>query len=147
MDQNAAVSLVRDLSARLSAVVEELGDHVGTVGMNGTDRAASPIATARRLAAERRERRRFLPEDLFHEPAWDMLLALYLAHHERRVMNVKTLVAAADAPITTSQRWIDHLAKAGLVTRVTDPVDRRRIEVSLSETALKSLNGYLAAIG
>ena len=62
-------------------------------------------------------------------------------------MNVKTLVSAADAPVTTSQRWIDHLAKLGLVTRVVDPTDRRRIEVTLSQTGLEAIDGYLKAIG
>lgn len=75
-----------------------------------------------------------------------MLLALYVADHERRIMNVKTLVGSADAPVTTSQRWIDHLAKLGLIDRVTDPIDRRRIEVSLSDSGRKAIEGYLAAI-
>jgi len=49
--------------------------------------------------------------------------------------------------VTTSQRWIDHLAKLGLVTRVVDPTDRRRIEVTLSQTGLEAIDGYLKAIG
>lgn len=107
---------------------------------------ASFAAAAQRLIDERTIRRRFLSDDLFHEPAWDMLLALYVAQHGQRVMNVKTLVRASQAPITTSQRWIDHLATLGLVTRVTDPADRRRIEVSLSETGLRALEEYLRAL-
>lgn len=148
MDQDSVVSLIKDLSARLSAIAEEFAsraDRMDAAAQDGP--TASPTATARRLIEERRARRRFLAEDLFHEPAWDMLLALYLAHREQRVVNVKTLVAAADAPVTTSQRWIDHLGKLGLVERVTDPVDRRRIEVSLSEAGRRALEDYLTAIG
>ena len=61
-------------------------------------------------------------------------------------MNVKTLVASADAPVTTSQRWIDHLAKLRLVDRITDPADRRRIEVSLSLLGAEAIEGYLSAL-
>ena len=144
MDQDSVVALIKDLSAKLSAVAEEFGSRAKEVQAEGG--AASPTATARRLLGERSMRRRFVSEDLFHEPAWDMLLALYLAHHENRVMNVKTLVAATQAPVTTSQRWIDHLGKLGLITRVVDPADRRRLEVSLSETGLQAMEAYLAAI-
>ena len=144
LDQNSVASQLKDLSARLSAVAEEFAGGGGNV--KRADDAAPPVAVARRLIEERRLRRRFVSEDLFHEPAWDMLLALHVAHHEGRVVNVKTLVAAADAPVTTSQRWIDHLGKLGLVTRVVDPADRRRIEVSLSEVGLNALEEYLAAI-
>lgn len=147
VDQDSVVSLIKDLSAKLSAVAEEFGNRADRMNEAGRPAAAPPSDTARRLIEERRLRRRFMSADLFHEPAWDMLLALYLAQHEGRVMNVKTLVAAADAPVTTSQRWIDHLGKLGLVTRVVDPIDRRRIEVSLSESGLKALEGYLAAVG
>lgn len=146
MDQDPVVSLIKDLSAKLSAVADDFSGRVSQVTAAPRD-AVDPVAVARRLIDERRQRRRFLPEDLFHEPAWDMLLALYLAHHENKVMNVKTLVGTADAPVTTSQRWIEHLAKLALVTRVVDPADRRRIEVALSITGLESVENYLKAIG
>jgi DNA-binding MarR family transcriptional regulator len=149
------VALIKDMTAKLSAVADEFSmradqvhtDHPATP-LNGATAAPvrEPITVCRRLLEERRLRRRHLPADLFHEPAWDMLLALYVADHERRIMNVKTLVGSADAPVTTSQRWIDHLAKLGLIDRVTDPIDRRRIEVSLSDSGRKAIEGYLAAI-
>lgn len=153
MNEEAVVSLIKDLTARLSAVAEEFSGRVEQVdtpepAATGTTGTAATLAQkARTLADQRRLRRRSLPAELFHEPAWDMLLALYLAWHANKVMNVKTLVSAADAPVTTSQRWIDHLAKLGLVTRVVDPTDRRRIEVTLSHTGLEAIDGYLKAIG
>lgn len=149
MGQDSVVLLIKDLTAKLAAVAEEFAGRAEQVepAAAGTGLPAAPAARAAALIEQRRLRRGFLPEELFHEPAWDMLLALFVAHHEGRVVNVKTLVASADAPVTTSQRWIDHLAKLGLVDRVVDPLDRRRIEVSLSEAGLRALERYLAALG
>lgn len=147
VDQGAVVPLLEEVSAKLSALADDVAGRVASAGAADGGGSAPPLAVAQRLMGERRLRRRFLSEDLFHEPAWDMLLALYVAHREARVMNVKTLVAAAGAPVTTSQRWIDHLGKLGLVTRVVDPVDRRRLEVSLSDEGLQAVEGYLAAVG
>ncbi len=62
-------------------------------------------------------------------------------------MNVKTLVASAHAPVTTSQRWIDHLHKLKLIDRVIDPIDRRRIELSLSDSGYTAVTAYLKRLG
>lgn len=154
MKQEAVIALINDLTTRLSAVAAEIGvvpEQPATAPMvtipackeNAEFGSVKRRAQATRMLDERRARRDFLPEELFHEPAWDMLLALYIAHVDRRTLNVKTLVACADAPVTTSQRWIDHLAKLGLVDRVIDPVDRRRVEVSLSDTGTQAIGLYL----
>ncbi|WP_244646859.1 MarR family winged helix-turn-helix transcriptional regulator [Sphingomonas sp. CFBP 8760] len=105
------------------------------------------IDAVRELIDQRRLRHRFLPSELFHEPAWDMLLVLYVCWHENRVINVKALVGLVGAPVTTGQRWIDHMSKLGLVIRTADMIDRRRIEVSISDTGRRLLEQYLGEIG
>lgn len=153
MSDDNVVALIKDLTAKLSAVAQEFSGRADQVdagqepaGEGGSAPAITLLDRARTQIEHRRLRRRFLPEELFHEPAWDMLLALYVADQDGAVMNVKTLVSCADAPVTTSQRWIEHLAKLRLVTRVVDPIDRRRIEVSLSPEGLKAMEVYLAAL-
>jgi len=140
----SVVALIKDLTAKLAVVANGIDERIGHEAPPSS--TATPLNRARALIEQRRLRRRFLPEELFHEPAWDMLLALYVASHDHRVMNVKTLVSSADAPVTTSQRWIEHLAKLGLVRRMVDPIDRRRIEVSLSDDGRRAIEAYLAAI-
>ncbi|MDR6128481.1 DNA-binding MarR family transcriptional regulator [Sphingomonas sp. SORGH_AS802] len=140
----SVVALIKDLTAKLAVVANGIDERIGHEAPPAS--TATPLNRARALIEQRRLRRRFLPEELFHEPAWDMLLALYVASHDHRVMNVKTLVSSADAPVTTSQRWIEHLAKLGLVRRMVDPIDRRRIEVSLSDDGRRAIEAYLAAI-
>ena len=134
---DTVAALAKDLTARLADIADECArgaDQLATPAgaLVGDADDAALVATAQTLLDQRRARSRFLPPELFHEPAWDMLLALFVAQHERRVMNVKTLVGYSEAPVTTSQRWIDHLHKLGLIERIVDMVDRRRIEVQLS---------------
>lgn len=156
MEQESVIALIRDLTSRLSAVATEFGDRAerAVSAEAGTTEVAVGVAApppsrrtlAERLIAERRARRTYFAPDLFHEPAWDMLLALYIANEEGRILNVKALVGSSDAPVTTSQRWIDHLHKLRLIDRVGDPDDRRRVEISLSDTGLVAIERYLDAV-
>lgn len=147
MADETVINLVKDLTTTLSSLADEFGTRAGRLLPELDDAQHDGPNTRRRLAeqllARRQARFNYFPADLFHEPAWDMLLALYLAHDDGRLMNVKALVASASAPATTSQRWIEHLAKLKLVDRVVDPDDRRRIEVSLSGTGVDSVEAYL----
>ena len=88
-------------------------------------------------------RKRFLPPSLFHEPAWEILLALFVSERDKQTLNVKQLVSLIDAPPTTSQRWIDQLVHMKLLQRKVDVNDRRRLEISLSETGFQSVERYL----
>ena len=71
------------------------------------------------------------------------MLSLFVAQRRGKTLNVKHLVEEVDAPVTTSQRWIDTLAHMKLIQRFTDANDRRRIELSLSDTAMSALERYL----
>nr|WP_243848373.1 hypothetical protein [Sphingomonas insulae] len=137
----------------MSAIAVEFGTradrlaHESDSGVPMGAAALDPRELAKQLLAQRMARFDHFPAELFHEPAWDMLLALFVAHEERRTMNVKTLVASAQAPVTTSQRWIDHLHKLKLIDRVIDPVDRRRMEISLSDSGYTAITAYLRRLG
>lgn len=161
MAGESIAGLVKDLTAQLSAIASEFGaraDRIAEANVVRDDRdppdrdeagVAAPDARelAKQLLAQRMARFDHFPAELFHEPAWDMLLALFVAHEERRTMNVKTLVGSAHAPVTTSQRWIDHLHKLKLIDRVIDPVDRRRMEISLSDGGYAAITAYLRRMG
>ncbi len=147
VSNEAAIGLVNELATRLSGIVEEFGRRTDSLvaascETDGPDEETL-IRIAGRLIDQRKRRRNFLPDELFHEPAWDMLLSLFVAYRRRQTLNIKSLVSTADAPVTTSQRWIEHLDKLGLITRVIDPADRRRIEVSLNESGHNAMTRYL----
>jgi hypothetical protein len=148
--------LIRDLSTKLGDIAGEFSSRADriiasgrAVGRHSVDPSAPVdlVARARDQLAVRKARRRFFPADLFHEPAWEMLVALFIIYKTDHSMNVKALVSCSDAPATTSQRWIDHLHKSGLIDRVTDTVDRRRIDISLSDRGYDAMVRYLKEIG
>ncbi len=76
---------------------------------------------------------RFFDQDLFADPAWDMLLDLTAARAEHLRVSVTSLCIASGVPTTTALRWIKLLEQAGLVKRIEDDTDRRRAFVTLTE--------------
>ena len=94
----------------------------------------------------RRMRNAFFGEDLFGDPAWDMLLDLYAAHLEGVRVSVSSLCIAAAVAPTTALRWITRLTEAGVFERNPDPADRRRAFLMLSARSLKAMNAYVAAM-
>jgi DNA-binding MarR family transcriptional regulator len=149
---DTVVGLMRELTAKLSVIAQDYDQRLDGMAEpieqadDVAPNSAALIARAQTLLAERRLRRHHLPAELFHEPAWDMLLALFIAHDDDQPMNIKALVGMADAPVTTSQRWIEHLYKLRLIERVIDPTDRRRVEISLSEVGHDAVATYLKAV-
>jgi hypothetical protein len=143
VSQESIVGLVKDLTTQLSAIAAEFGTRADRLNENERGGAATgdgtpprPRELAKQLLAQRVTRFDHFPAELFHEPAWDMLLALFIAQ-----------VASANAPVTTSQRWIDHLHKLKLIDRVIDPIGRRRMEISLSDSGNAAVLAYLRQLG
>ncbi|MEO5866655.1 MAG: MarR family winged helix-turn-helix transcriptional regulator [Sphingomonas sp.] len=100
---------------------------------------------ARRLYRERRARTTAFHHwrSLFGEPAWDILLELYVAGAAGHAVCVGNACIAADVAQTTGLRWVGKLEKLGLVTRHDDPADGRRGLVALTGRGRNEMEGYL----
>jgi hypothetical protein len=79
-------------------------------------------------------------------PIWDMLLDLYLAHHERREVYLWPLCMAANTPLSTAHRKIGEMERHGLVVRDLSARDRRRIGIKMSEEGLSTISRLLDRI-
>ena len=90
----------------------------------------------------RRARSDSLPVDFFGEPAWQMLLELYIAHYREEQFTVTNLCLASNEPQTTALRWIDILEGHGYVCRTSASYDKRLKIVSLSESAIDRLDHF-----
>lgn len=101
------------------------------------------VALARKFYQLRRRRSAYFDPMLFAEPAWDMLLDLYIAHSERRKVAVLTACLGAAAPQTTAIRWMRVLEMNGLILRETDSNDARRIYVRLTDPAARMMRSLL----
>lgn len=100
----------------------------------------------RALIRMRRLRERFLPENLFADPAWDMMLDLFAARLAGERVSVSSLCIAAAVPPTTALRWIGQLTDRGIFQRVDDPVDGRRAFIELSDKAAQALSAWAQAV-
>nr|WP_298927687.1 winged helix DNA-binding protein [uncultured Erythrobacter sp.] len=101
---------------------------------------------ARDLYVARRKRESIFGDgELFGEPAWDILLDLYVAYVERKKVSVSSACIGSAAPSTTGLRWLGILSEQELVTREHDPEDQRRVLVRLSEKGLKAMDTYFAS--
>lgn len=102
--------------------------------------------TIRQMIRARRVREQYFGDEIFADPAWDMLLDLTAARLEGQPVAVSSLCIAAAVPPTTELRWIKAMTEMGLFERVADPNDRRRIFIELSPRAMEAMVKCLAAI-
>jgi len=101
----------------------------------------------RRIVRQRQLRARFFDDDLFADPAWDMLLDLSAARAEHARVSVSSLCIASGVLPTTALRWIGQMSEAGLFERVEDDTDRRRAFIVLTDRAADAMAHYFAEFG
>lgn len=101
------------------------------------------LAFAKAQYAFRRRREAIVGLDIFAEPAWDMLLDLYIQRGERRAVSVHSLCIAAAVPATTALRWIGKLAELGLIERRRAASDARVVLLSLTDAGLETIERCL----
>jgi hypothetical protein len=115
----------------------------GGEATEATERRALALAVARALLALQTSRGRVVGAALFCDPAWDMLLDLFVATAEDRAVCVSSLCLAANVPVSTAHRWVQALARTGAITRREDPLDRRRVFVELPSSVAAAIEAEL----
>lgn len=113
--------LARDVPPALEAL-----ERIGTIAREALNASAPQdgldglYRRAKALHAERRCRDRAFEgcSDLFLEPAWDILLDLFVAEHEDRAVTVDVACLAARVSRSTSIRYLTLLEKRGLIEGV-----------------------------
>ena len=99
-------------------------------------------AFASKVYETRRIRSRFFPDDLFSEPAWDILLLLYGVERSQERLSVSAVCASVGAPATTVLRWIEKLEHASLVSRQKHPTDKRVSWLHLTQDCISRLDQF-----
>ena len=103
-------------------------------------------ATLRAIIGARSLRNRFFPSQIFADPAWDILLDLARAKLEGQQVSVSSVCIAASVPMSTALRWVKQMTDANLLRRWTDPKDRRRDLIALTESTADRMREYLAMV-
>lgn len=91
----------------------------------------------------RRDREWQFPRGLFSDPAWDILLDLYVAQSEDRQVSLWNAYQAAAVPETSGMRWLRILESRHLVKREDETTDQDCEWVTLTRDAIAGLNRWL----
>ena len=102
------------------------------------------IVCARALLQMRRLRARHFNRAMFAEPAWDILLLLYLADSSEGRQTIGQVAELVETPLTTALRWIGYLEKEHLVGRKDHPTDRRIVFIELTDKGRTALDAFLS---
>jgi DNA-binding MarR family transcriptional regulator len=105
----------------------------------------SQLGLVRAIRRARRRRSEFLPSKLCSDPAWGMLLELYVAQLEQRRISITAVSRGAGVAETTGLRWLDAFAREGLISKRCDPLNARRVWVSLSASGMEAMRAYFAS--
>jgi hypothetical protein len=105
------------------------------------------VETVRSVIRARRLRARYFRDELFADPAWDMLLDLLQAEIAQLRVPVSSLCIAAAVPATTALRWLKTMVSQGIFIRRADPHDGRRVFVELAPEASQALRRFFGEVG
>ena len=149
---NARLRQLSDEVSRIAATLARLSTGPGQptrIQPMPTSREVPDVAidTVRAVIRARRLRSRFFDEELFADPAWDMLLDLLQAELAQLRVPVSSLCIAAAVPATTALRWLKTMTNQGLFVRRADPHDGRRVFVELDPAASMAMRRYFAEVG
>ena len=150
-DNAARLRQLSDEMGRIAATLARLSTGPGSPALKPSETSAVAPAvdadTVRAVIRARRLRSRFFSEELFADPAWDMLLDLLQAEIAQLRVPVSSLCIAAAVPATTALRWIKTMTEQGLFVRRADPHDGRRVFVELAPAASDAMRRYFADAG
>ena len=113
---------------------------------DATDATKSPderLTTAIAWARVREERDRIFGADLFFDPAWNILLDLYISERKGLMVSISSMCIASKVPSTTALRWLTLIEKRGLIGRRPDDYDRRRSFLFLTDDGRKKIEAAL----
>jgi DNA-binding MarR family transcriptional regulator len=134
---------------KLARLLAHLTDELESQAIGSSPTAGSSFARealikrARQSLNDRRRRTRHLGQVIFGEPAWEMLLILYV-ELDRRRLTVSNLTGASGVPASTVLRWLAYLDSQGLTIRREHPTDARISFVDLTEKGLEALDSYFS---
>ncbi len=143
LQQQASLSNFGTQLNRLVSALEGRGLGANLAETPTTDELA---ATLRAIIASRSLRARFFSNQLFADPAWDILLDLTRAQLEDQDVSVSSVCIAASVPMSTALRWVCQMTDSGLLRRWPDSKDGRRDLIALTDTTAAYMREYLCVV-
>jgi hypothetical protein len=92
-------------------------------------------------------RTHYIPQEFIAEPAWQMLLELFIQFAGGADVSTKSLCIVSGVPDTTALRVIERMENANLIERSQSLVDRRVTLVRLTRHGTVAVGSYLKEVG
>jgi DNA-binding MarR family transcriptional regulator len=133
------IDLAESDIAALKRILSSLAKEAPHAKVSGDGRAEKEIAQM--IFDFRMARTQLFPASMFGEPAWDMMMALYIANQAPAAAD---LARWTNTPLSTAMRWIAYLEGHDLVVRETSAEDRRVQTIRLTSEARISMERLFA---
>jgi DNA-binding MarR family transcriptional regulator len=139
---------LRTIAARLVSIANAIDQSVNsdTLWQSSTIAELDQLMLLVWAEAEyngRLKRHTLINSVLLREPAWDMLLNLYIHERHGKCVTVARACKASGVSKPTALRWLSMLELEGLVKRVASPDDGRIRHVLLTDKARVALTQWL----
>lgn len=145
-----SAELFQEVDARLSEIkqlfTQLAGESPAPAGRAGRAGRFDRLELARLMLWTRTLLEREVATDLFADPAFNILLTLYVSRCEGQDVSTSTACTAAGVPTTTALRWINALAKRGMIHKRSLPNDRRFTYLELSDDTGAALERFFDLI-
>lgn len=82
--------------------------------------------------------------ELFGEPAWDMLIDLFIHECKGQQLSMSSLCATAGIPSSSAMKLAQRLCEAGILERTPDMFDGRRTLMKIAPGVAHRLRAYFA---
>ena len=101
---------------------------------------------ARLTLVGRKQRDRYFDPMLFANPAWDILLSLYVADAEGKRVGVIDSCTTTTVPQGVALRWLGYLKQEEMVIETPDPASPRRTIIRLTDQTRMAVSAYLGSL-
>lgn len=104
------------------------------------------VSRARIIFQSRVNRARHFNRAMFGEPAWDILLLLYINDLGGARLTATKIADMIEQPFSSVVRWLDYLQKERLIERRPHSNDKRIALIALLEKGRDSIESYLSDV-
>lgn len=127
---------------RIAQVMSERAA-VGSTMRSETGEGITAADVARVIYSARAGIGQFFEPNLFADPAFDMLLFMFLEDDAGRAVETSSCYRASGVPRTTAIRWINMMVANGMFISAPHPTDRRLTLLRLSDDAREGVRRWL----
>ena len=158
IERNWTPDEMRELAASLlrlaDAIDQDWSPDTASINYRWPSRAArierNSLELAKKatlLLRQAKMREKYLPRELLGEPAWNILLDLFVQFAGDAKVSSTSLCIAADCPQSTALRYLGRLEEAGLIEREDSRHDGRVTLYGLTKQGVVAVGRVLEKVG